>query len=96
MAKWARIEAGVVREVIDFDPAGRFGPPLVFVRAPNGVREGQLYDAATRTFTDPPPPPAPAPHVTVQDLLEEVLDPANTTLAAVRAKLAARLQARGG
>ena len=48
MAKWARIEDGVVREIIAFDPTGRFGPPLVFVAAPDDVAEGKLYgDSAT-------------------------------------------------
>lgn len=54
MAKWARIEGGVVREVIDFDPAGRFGPPLVFVPAPDDVVEGKLYDG--QAFSNPPAP----------------------------------------
>lgn len=59
MPKWARIEDGVVREVVDADPAGRFHPSLIFAPAPDDVREGQLYGDGA--FRDPPPPPSPPP-----------------------------------
>lgn len=62
MAKWARIENGVVMETTDLDPAGRFHPSLVWVACADDVSNGFGY--ADGSFTAPPPP---AP-TTAQDL----------------------------
>jgi hypothetical protein len=60
---WARIESGTVRELIDFDPAGRFHASLVFVPCPEGTEQGDLFDEQAGTFSKPPAPPAPPPPV---------------------------------
>ena len=49
---YARVEDGVVREVIDFDPAGLFHHSLVWVLCNTGTAQGDLYDGAV--FTNPP------------------------------------------
>lgn len=44
MQIWARIENGVVMELTDIDPEGRFHPSLVWVECPDEVVPGYLYD----------------------------------------------------
>ncbi|SOE00695.1 hypothetical protein [Caenispirillum bisanense] len=71
MANYARLnDAGEVAEVVDFDWSARHpGSPLVFVPAPDAVRQGwALVDGewvAPPPPPDiepaPPPPPSPAP-----------------------------------
>ena len=54
---WARIENGVVAEITDTDPDGRFHPDMVWVEAPDGIQPGHLY--ADGEFSAPvgePPP----------------------------------------
>jgi hypothetical protein len=69
----ARIVGGVVAEVIDFDPEGRFTPEIaeLFVPVPDGTEQGATDDG-DGTFTPPPPPPdpppAPPPILTAADL----------------------------
>lgn len=41
---WARIENGVVVEITDVDPTGRFHPSLVWVGCGNEVEPGWTYD----------------------------------------------------
>lgn len=56
---WARIEDGVVRELTDVDPAGRFHPDLVWVECGEEVCQGCLYQGGK--FSAPAEPsPAPA------------------------------------
>lgn len=57
--KWARIEGYTVREIIDFDPAGRFHPGLVFVPAAEEVGEGWRWDG--KTFVEPEDEPEALP-----------------------------------
>ena len=59
--KHARIEEGTVREVIDFDPAGKFHHSLIWAACPDDTEQGDLYDGAT--FSKPPPPPVPPPPI---------------------------------
>lgn len=40
---WALIEDGLVREVVDTDPKGRFHPSLTWVVCDNGVFPGMQY-----------------------------------------------------
>lgn len=59
MARKARIENGVVAEILDtgkkkFPP---FHSSLTWVTCNTTVKEGWLYDGTV--FTSPPPPPAP-------------------------------------
>lgn len=55
---WARIEDGAVREVITFDPAGRFHESLVWVECPGETAVGDRFDG--QGFSKPvPPPPLP-------------------------------------
>lgn len=49
MAKWARIENGVVAETIGFNPSGKFHPSLVWVSCADSVVAGMLYDG---TFSE--------------------------------------------
>ena len=66
MKKYARIEAGTVREIIRhanaFDMSKAYHPSLVWVEITSITpvpQEGWLYDEGTGSFTEPPPPPAP-------------------------------------
>ena len=58
---WARIQNGVVAELTDTDPAGRFVAELTWVTAPAEVAAGWTYDGATFH-----PPAAPAPPAQTQ------------------------------
>lgn len=40
---WARIENNIVREVIDFDPEGKFHPSLIWVECSNDIKEGSSF-----------------------------------------------------
>ena len=53
--KYARIEHNIVCEFIDFDPAGRFHPDLIFVECTDEVDIGDLYDTDTELFMTPEP-----------------------------------------
>ena len=53
MAKWARIENGVVRETLGFDPAGRFPADWVWVPCSDQVTCNWTYDAKTENFEAP-------------------------------------------
>ena len=44
MSKWARIENGVVAEVIEINPAGRFPEDWVWVSCPDDVKSRWTYD----------------------------------------------------
>lgn len=41
---WARIEGGIVRELTDADPAGRFHPSIEWLPCPDDVAIGDAYD----------------------------------------------------
>lgn len=41
---WARIDKGVVREVTEVDPTGRFAPELEWVECPEGTEEPDTFD----------------------------------------------------
>lgn len=43
---WALIENGLVKELTAVDPEGRFHPDFVWVKAPEEVRPGYIYDEA--------------------------------------------------
>ena len=49
MAKWARIENGVVAETIVFNPSGKFHPSLAWVSCADSVVSGMIYDG---TFSE--------------------------------------------
>lgn len=57
--KYARIENGLVAEIIHTDPAGLFHPSRVWVECPDNVAEGWSYDG--EGFAPPAPVAAPAP-----------------------------------
>jgi hypothetical protein len=44
---WARIESGVVREMTEINPSGRFHPSLVWEPCESDVREGWTYDGSS-------------------------------------------------
>lgn len=73
MMQWARIEDGVVRELTEADPAGRYHPSLVWVEAPAEVRAGWTWDG--KTFAAPPPPELrplrPLPRLVIADRLTD-------------------------
>lgn len=96
MKTFARIENGVVREVIRAEALPPLHPDVAaqFIEAPDEASEGWVLNGGQLRAPGPLVPPGPPARLLAEDLLEEVLDPANTTLAAVRTKLAARLQAR--
>lgn len=81
MPRFARIENGEVRELVDFDPAGRFHPSLVWVEAPDGVEERYTFDGDDFS----PPAPRSEPE---SDPDEEPLTPAERK--ALRAVLSDR------
>jgi hypothetical protein len=54
---WARIEAGIVREITADDPAGRFHPSLHWQGCDETVAVGDVW--GSEGFEAPPPPPAP-------------------------------------
>lgn len=58
---WALIEAGVVGQIEDADPGGRYHPALVWMPAPAGTREGDTWDGARFARPAPPDPSPPAP-----------------------------------
>lgn len=54
MRSYARIEAGAVFEVAEFDNIeGRFHPSLVWVECPANTLPGDLYDGETGQFSRP-------------------------------------------
>jgi hypothetical protein len=52
---WARVENGIVRELIDFDPKGCFTDEIMaqFVECPDGTEQGWNY--LNGTFSAPAP-----------------------------------------
>jgi len=56
---WARIQDGVAREIINFDPLGRFHPSLTWVKCDETVKERMLYDG--KQFLPEPPVEKPVP-----------------------------------
>lgn len=52
----ARIQSGIVCELIDFDPAGRFHPSITWAACDETVAVGDSYTDGT--FGPPPPPSA--------------------------------------
>ncbi len=51
MAKWALIVDNSVREIVDSDPTGKYAPSLTWVSCSNSVKESDIYDSDTDTFT---------------------------------------------
>lgn len=51
---WARIEGGLVAELIDFDPAGKFHNSIVWVKCGPHVKAGMTY--SNSVFGDAPGP----------------------------------------
>lgn len=72
MKRYARIEAGAVRELLDIgddaDIAAMFHPSMTWIACNSDVEPGWTYDAGTFT---PPPPPAPP---TKDDLIAYAAD----------------------
>ena len=56
---WALIVDGVVREITDIEPAGRFHPLLEWRECGPDVREGWVFDG--QDFAPPEAPPTPVP-----------------------------------
>ena len=54
MSKWARVENGVVVELITFDPVGLFHPSLVWVECADSVAVGMLYADGVFSIDDTP------------------------------------------
>ncbi|MDR3542899.1 MAG: hypothetical protein P4L69_18335 [Desulfosporosinus sp.] len=69
---WARVENGVVIEIINFDPTGCFTDEIVtqFILCPAGTHQGWLY--ANGTFTALTPPVAEVQPPTTTDRLAAV------------------------
>lgn len=59
MTTWAHIDNGIVVEITETDPEGRFNPALLWVPCAPEVGQNWTYDGTT--FAAPvPPPPTPA------------------------------------
>lgn len=56
---WALIRDGVVSEITNLDPSGRFHPSLVWIACTADVRPGWSFDGAA--FTPPVAPAIPVP-----------------------------------
>lgn len=82
--KYALVENGVVRELTDRDPNGRFHPSLIWVEAPSNVMEGWLYDGAN--FAEPEPELVSDPEPDPDDALSAAIEAA-TTLAELKTAL---------
>jgi hypothetical protein len=56
MSKYARVENGMVREIIDFNPEGRFTQEIVsqFVKCDDSVKQHFTY--SNNEFHEPVPP----------------------------------------
>lgn len=69
---WARIENGIVAEITDIDPEGRFHPSLVWVECGEEVEPGWKYDGskfAPPEALDPSPPEH--PQFTALEMLDQ-------------------------
>ena len=67
---WARIESGVVREITEIDPAGRFHPSIVWEPCGADVREGWTFDGKDFAAPEPVEPVVPVPQsITKRQLL---------------------------
>ncbi len=75
--KYARIEDGYVLEVIDFDPAGKFHPAIIWQEVPDDVVAGATTEDGVN-FTPPPDMPE----------LEQPVEPDLETVREQRAKAA--------
>lgn len=99
MAKWAHIRDGVVVEVTDVDPKGRFHPDFLWVECPDEV--DQFYSFDGKDFT-PPPPPAPisaaslAPGFTLDGLTKEEIAAFEALAAQLNSDPSALLEATTG
>lgn len=82
MATKARIQNGVVAEVLTATPFPPFHPDLVWVTCSGTVKEGWVYDGSA--FAAPPPPPTPS----LDDIKREFLS-------AVQSHIDAVAQSRG-
>lgn len=49
---WARIDGGIVQEVVSTNPDGRFHPSLFFMPCHADVRSGWRYDETTGNFSE--------------------------------------------
>ena len=49
---WARVDGGVVREIVKDDPTGKYHPSIVWVACPSDVKSGWTYDDGQ--FAPPP------------------------------------------
>ena len=63
---WARIDHGLVAEMSDVDPAGRFHESLEWVLADPGVVPGWSFDGTQ--FNPPAPRPQPPPSTQISPL----------------------------
>lgn len=75
MSKYARIENGEVKEVISFNPAGKFAPDFVFVPCDDTVAERDTYNATTGEFTKFVMPTPEAPTIEAATEGEDLADP---------------------
>lgn len=55
---WCRVDNGVVVEIADIDPAGRYHPAVKWHACPADVEPGWVFNGVV--FSLPPPPPLPA------------------------------------
>jgi hypothetical protein len=71
--KKARIENGVVREVLDRDPFPPFSPALQWVECGAEVVEGYIFESGV--FAEPAPKPFPEPlqKILTVDILADML-----------------------
>jgi hypothetical protein len=69
---YARVENGIVMEIIDFNPEGRFTDEIVaqFVECPDGTLQGYVY--SNGTFSDPAPVATPVQQPSAADRLAAI------------------------
>lgn len=79
MKIWALLIDGIVREITDLDPEGRFHKDLVWIEAEEGVEPGWTHDG--EEFAPPPARPEPEEPVEVEPPKPSACSPAQGLVA---------------
>lgn len=49
---WARLENNIVRELINFNPEGKYHPSLIWMECDESVATGMVYSASLEKFLE--------------------------------------------